>query len=110
MGDLLKVYVPFASGETPPAICRALEHQGRVWLAPRWTVLRDKRATMPKYLIPLDLFQHKRGGPGGVDYIIDVGIPAELFAEEIPVRLRSKFQIVERPNILFASNEKRISS
>jgi hypothetical protein len=68
----------------------------------------DKKATTPKYLIPLDLFQHQKGGPAGVDYMINVGVPTQLFAEEIPKELHSKFQIVERPNILFSPDEKQI--
>ena len=108
MADLLKVYVLFEGGKKQPVTCPAIQHEGRVWLVPHWTEMPDKKATTPKYLIPLDLFQHQKGGPVGTDYMINVGIPTQLFDEEIPKELHSKFQIVVRPNILFSSNGNRI--
>ena len=102
MPKILKAMVFFADGSRPPGLCDAIEHEGRLWLVPGWIELPDKAARMPARIMPIDLFRYQTVPPSDgqpMDLVVNDGIPIEFLAAEIPLPLRSKFQIVERPNI-----------
>lgn len=54
---------------------------------------------MPKHIIPIDQFPNQKADQPGLDYVVNAGLPRQLFDLEIPKELQSKYQIVERPNI-----------
>lgn len=89
----------YADGKTPPGTLPAIEHEGRVWLVPYWFDTPKPGVKKPKHLIPADLFQCQKGGPPGMDYVVNAGLPRQLFAREIPIELQRKYQIVDCPDI-----------
>jgi hypothetical protein len=96
---IFKALVFSADGSRPPATFAAIEHEGRMWLVLGWIEMPDKAVTMPKRIVPLDLFGYQMVPEEGFDLVVNAGMPTQLFDEEIPIELRSKFQVVERPNI-----------
>lgn len=65
-------------------ICPTIEHEGELWLVPKWLELPTEESPKPERLIRV------RGVPfrpaaGNVDYVLDCAIPTSvLFAHEPP--------------------------
>jgi hypothetical protein len=100
--QILKAMIFFSDGTRPPGLCDAIEHAGRLWLVPGWIERRDRAARVPARIIPIDLFRYKKIPPEEgkpMELVVDDGIPIQLFAREIPPELRSKFEVVDRPDI-----------
>jgi hypothetical protein len=107
---ILKALVFDASGKTPPAIRDAIDHQGKLWLVPGWYEIPAKAVTKPIRLIPLDLLRYQRIPPGeqAFDLMVNDGLPTQLFDPEIPTELRSKFRVVEAPEIEISAGGGRL--
>jgi hypothetical protein len=99
-GKLLSVMVA-VEGDPDIFECPAIEHEGAVWLVPRWLPMPEDGYAMPERLIRLDQFAHQRlGGPGDpADYAINIPIPAALFEGPISPELRAQFVVLDRPAI-----------
>jgi hypothetical protein len=96
---ILKALVFDAAGKTAPTIRDAIEYEGRLWLVPGWYEIPAKAVTKPIRLIPLDLLQYQKVGQQGIDLIVNDGLPTQLFDPQVSTELRSKFQVVESPDI-----------
>jgi hypothetical protein len=81
--------------------CDAIEHEGAVWLVPRWLPTQDDGYTMPERLIRLDQFAHQRlAQPSDpADYAVNAPIPKVLFEGPISVKLQEHFAVLDRPDI-----------
>jgi hypothetical protein len=101
MVQMFRALVFYADAKSPPVYCPAIEHEGRVWLAPHWIDIPEQGVKMPKHIIPIDLFEYQRVAsvPPGGDYVVNTGLPRQLLDPEIPKELQNKFQVVDRPNI-----------
>jgi hypothetical protein len=97
---ILKVMIA-VEGETHIFECAAIEHEGAVWLVPRWLPMPDEGYAMPERLIRLDQFAHQKlGQPGDpADFAINVPIPKVLFEGPISQQLKAQFDVLDRPDI-----------
>jgi hypothetical protein len=97
---VLKVMLT-VQGEPNILECSAIEHEGAVWLVPRWLPTQDDGYAMPERLIRLDQFAHQTlGKPGDpADYAINVPIPRTLFEGPISPKLEAQFVVLDRPDI-----------
>jgi hypothetical protein len=97
---LLKVLIAL-EGEPRIFECAAIEHDGAVWLIPRWLPMPDEGYAMPERLIRLDQFAHQKlGQPGDpADFAINVPIPKALFEGPISSELKAQFVVLDRPDI-----------
>jgi hypothetical protein len=105
---ILKAMVFDAAGKTPPTLRDAIEYQGRLWLVPGWYEIPAKAATKPVRLIPLDLLRYQKVAGEPYDLLVNDGLPTQLFDPEIPTELRSKFQVLEGPDIEIPAGGGRI--
>jgi hypothetical protein len=96
---ILKALVFDAAGKTPPAIRDAIEYKGQLWLVPGWYEIPAKAVSKPIRQIPLDRLRYQKTGQQGMDLIVNDGLPTQLFDREIPIELRNKFQVLERPDL-----------
>jgi hypothetical protein len=70
-----------------------IDHEGAVWLVPRWLPTEDDGYAMPERLIRLDQFAHQTlGKPGDpADFAINVPIPKALFDGPISPELKAQW-------------------
>jgi hypothetical protein len=99
-GKLLSVMMAL-EGDPDIFECLAIEHEGAVWLVPRWLPMPEDGYAMPERLIRLDQFAHQKlGEPGDpADYSINLPIPNALFEGPISPELRAQFVVLDRPAI-----------
>jgi hypothetical protein len=97
---ILKVMLS-VEGEPNIFDCAAIEHEGAVWLVPRWLPTQDDGYAMPERLIRVDQFAHQTlGKPGDpADYAINVRVPKALFEGSISPELKADFVVLDRPEI-----------
>jgi len=105
---ILKAMVFADDGSRPPLLCDAIEYDSRFWLVPAWLEMPDKAVTMPLRIIPLDLLRHQKVLGQEFDLLVNDGLPTQLFEREIPQELRSKFRVVESPDIKIPAGGGRI--
>lgn len=81
--------------------CAAIEHEGAVWLVPRWLPVPDEGYAMPERLIRLDQFAHQKlDQPGDpADFALNVPLPRALFEGPITEQIKSIFVVLDRPKI-----------
>jgi hypothetical protein len=97
---LLKVMMAL-EGEPRIFECPAIEHEGAVWLVPRWLPTQGDGYAMPERLIRLDQFAHQvlRQPGDPADYAINVPISKVLFEGPISLKLKAQFIVLDRPDI-----------
>ena len=97
---ILKVMLS-VQGEPNIFECSAIEHEGAVWLVPRWLPTRDDGYAMPERLIRLDQFAHQTlGKPGDpADYAINIPVSNALFEGPVSRELKAQFVVLDRPAI-----------
>lgn len=105
---ILKALVFDATGKTPPATRDAIEWQGKFWLVPGWYEIPAKAVSKPVRLIPLEGLRFQKVDKPGMDLLVNDGLPTQLFDPQIPTELRSKFQVVEAPEIEILAGGGRI--
>ena len=98
---ILKVMLS-VQGERNIFECSAIEHEGALWLVPRWLPTQGDGYAMPERLIRFDQFAYqtlaKPRDPA--DYAINVPIPKDdLFEGPISPQLKAQFVVLDRPNI-----------
>jgi|SRR5882757_2201621 len=99
---IYKALVFSADGSRPPGLCDAIEHEGRFWLVIGWIELPDRATRRPARIMPIDLFRNQRIPPEDgqpMDLVVNDGIPTQFFDAIIAPELRSKFQVVDNPDI-----------
>lgn len=91
------------------AVCTAVEHQGKIWIEPKWMPLADEGYATPERMILLDQFRHERSDPpedglhllDGADFRLLDPIPRALFDGALSPTLREQFIVLAQPNIRF---------
>jgi hypothetical protein len=102
----LKVIVGFENGET--GHCGAIEHEGAVWLVPKWLPFPDEGYTKPERMIRLDQFRHQAiPQPAEADYGVNEPMPKSLFFGELSPRLKEKYVVIDRPDLKFRAGGTR---
>jgi hypothetical protein len=96
---VLKALVFDATGKTSPTLRDAIEYEGHFWLVPGWYEIPAKAVSKPIRLIPLEGLRFQKVDQPGMDLFVNDGLPTQLFDPEIPTELRSKFRVVEGPDI-----------
>lgn len=102
-----KVVVIFEDGVL--AACGAVEYEGAVWIVPEWLPFPSEGYTKPERMIRLDQFQFLKfeppaKGPGlfeGADYALSTSLPKTLFAGALTPQLKSRFVVLDRPDVRF---------
>jgi hypothetical protein len=100
---IYKVALPI-EGETQLFHCRAIEFEGRIWLAPLWTPTPDGKHTKPDHIILLEQFPHQKidpPSPFGEDFVVNIPVPKALFESPIQQKLKARFVVIEQPDITF---------
>jgi len=89
------------------AVCTAVEHQGQIWIVPKWLPLPDEGHATPERMILLDQFRHERSDPpeDGPD-LLD-GADFRLLDPALPPALRERFVVLEQPDLRFRLADKR---
>lgn len=105
---LYKVIVMMENGTM--ATCAGIEHEGAVWLVPKWLPFPDEGYTKPERMIRLDQFRHQRldppaTGPGpmkGADYIVNDQLPTWLLdGSSPPNSAQQRYVFLDRPDLRF---------
>lgn len=79
-----------------------IQHQGGLWLVPRWLDVPEKRETMPARLIRMDLLPHQRIESGQpADFVLNGYMPKALFDFDAPLKSTLGFEVIELPEISF---------
>jgi hypothetical protein len=102
-----KVIVIFEDGV--PGACGAIDFEGAIWLVPKWLPFPNEGYTKPERMIRLDQFQNQKfdppaKGPGpfaGADFGINGPLPKMLFFGELTQQLKSKYVVLDRPDVKF---------
>jgi hypothetical protein len=81
-----------------------IEHDGKLWLVPHWLDTIDGRWTSPARIIRIDLLRHSRFGAS--EYLLNDPLPKELFDERSPKEPIAGYEVVELPEIQFATPKK----
>ena len=97
------------------AVCTAVEHQGKVWIVPKWMPLPDEGYATPERMILLDQFRHERSDPpedgpdllDGADFRLLDPIPRALFDGALSPALREQFVVLDQPDLRFRIADKR---
>jgi hypothetical protein len=97
------------------AVCTAVEHQGQIWIVPKWMPLPDEGYATPERMILLDQFRHERSDPpedgphllDGADFRLLDPIPRALFDGVLSPALREKFVVLEPTDLRFRIADKR---
>jgi len=96
----LKVIVGFENGEM--GHCGAIEHDGAVWLVPKWLPFSEQGYTKPERMIRLDQFRHQAiQQPADADYGINDPLPKSLFFGELSEKLTKNYVVLVRPDLKF---------
>ncbi len=108
---LFKVIVPITDvGTTDGSVetCTAIEHQGAVWLVPKWLPHSDEGYAKPERMIRLDQSQYQRFDPpvavgpfAGADFAVNALLPRALLFGEISPQLRTRYAVLDRPDLKF---------
>lgn len=95
---ILKTFV-FFSDTAPSHIFSVdtIEYQGSFWLVPEWIDNPEQRWTMPARIICLDGLIHQRTSWESGEFVLNGGIPKDVFDGQIPPG--DKYVVIERPNI-----------
>jgi hypothetical protein len=104
---LFKVIVGYEDGTSE--VVGAVEHEGAVWLVPKWLPDRDVGVRRPERMIRLDQFRHQRFDPpatdpgplAGVNFALNDPLPRSLFSGELTPTLREQYVVLDKPNARF---------
>ena len=97
------------------AVCTAVEHQGQIWIVPKWLSLPDEGYATPERMILLDQFRHERSDPpeegpdllDGADFRLLDPIPRALFDGALSPALREQFVVLDQLDVSFRIADKR---
>ena len=80
-----------------------IEHEGGLWIVPRWLVSPHEGVRRPAYIIRIDtLGVRKTENPAFGDYFLKQGcIPIAVLEGRSPTGPSSEFEVVQAPDIQF---------
>lgn len=105
----MKIFKTLVSFDDDSDLCYAdsIEHEGQMWLVPEWIDVLSEGCKMPKRLICLNTMPHERlSGGSGSDFVLRWPIPRCIFDGQIPNGTKTKYLIVERPDIRIPTSGK----
>jgi len=91
--------------------CDGCEHEGKLWLVPRWLDAPAQGVTKPARLVRFDSVphQHTPNAPNGFEYVINYPMPKHLFEVQTPKQEMSGFEFVEMPELTFPLPSRKLS-
>jgi hypothetical protein len=91
--------------------CDGIEHEGKLWLVPRWLDAPAQGVTRPARLIRFDSVphQHTPNARDGIEYVINYPIPIQLFEIQTPKQEVPGFEFVEMPELTLPLPGKKLS-
>jgi hypothetical protein len=103
--NFFRVNLLFDSGERIE--CGAIEHEGAIWLVPKWIGMPDEGYAKPERMIRLDQFAHQKLGPPHPDFFVNDPIPRALFESgRLSPELQKRFVVLDRPDLRFQTGGK----
>jgi hypothetical protein len=83
--------------------CDTIEHEGKIWLVPKWLASPAEGVQRPERIVRIDLLPHQKldRKPGGIpaDYVLNVPIPRDVLDGPILPGKGSEFEVVPQPDI-----------
>jgi hypothetical protein len=106
-----KILVALEDGTV--ATCAGIEHEGAVWLVPKWLSFPTEKYAMPERMIRLDQFRYQTFDPpvagsgptAGAHFAINDPLPKGLFDDELSSQLKERYDVLERPDLRFRIGE-----
>jgi hypothetical protein len=84
-------------------LCDAIEHEGKLWLVPKWLEKRSEGWRSPARIIRFDNLEHTASvGSPGRDYLVHDQLPSTLLVFDGRPAIAPSIEVVEAPLIRFA--------
>lgn len=87
--------------------CDTIEHEGKLWLVPHWTVAPTEGWRQPTRIIRMDSLPHQKMPENYADdFVLNGPIPKGVLLCEIPPEESHGFEVIDLPDIKLPGGDK----
>ena len=87
-------------------LCDTIEHEGHMWLVPKWLVAPEEGWRRPERIILLDSLPHQKTGFGGADYLLSGPLAKAALEGHDQSSLGPEYTVILEPDITLPGGEK----
>ena len=86
-------------GESVMLKADTIEHDGKLWLVPKWIELPTEGHKTPARIICLDTLQYQKAPPAYADFALTAPMPRVVLEGHDPAPAERGYLVVEMPDI-----------